>query len=121
MSFKELGLSEPILKSLEELDHKKPSEIQEQAIPIILAGKNVMAAAQTGTGKTAAFLLPVIENVLKKGHDGLAALVIVPTRELPLQIDQQVEGLGYFTGVSSLAIYGGKDGGSFGQEKGALT
>ena len=61
MLFKELGLSEPILKSLEELDHSKPSEIQEQAIPIILAGKNIMAAAQTGTGKTGSFVLPMLE------------------------------------------------------------
>jgi len=66
-------------------------------------------------------LLPVIEDILRHGHDGLVAMVIVPTRELAIQIDQQVEGLGYFTGVTSLAIYGGKDGISFGQEKQALT
>ena len=61
MSFKELGLSEPILRSLKDLDHSEPSEIQKQAIPIVLSGKNLMAAAQTGTGKTGSFVLPMIE------------------------------------------------------------
>ena len=100
---------------------EQPTAIQEQAIPLILDKKDLIGCAQTGTGKTAAFLLPVIEDILKHGHDGLAAMVIVPTRELAIQIDQQVEGLGYFTGVTSLAIYGGKDGVSFGQEKQALS
>ena len=95
--------------------------IQEQAIPIILDNKDIIGCAQTGTGKTAAFLLPIMQHVLKNNHNGVAALVIVPTRELALQIDQQVEGLGYFTGVGSVAIYGGGAGSSFEQEKQALT
>lgn len=108
-------------QGLEAIGFETPTKIQEEAIPRILEGKDIIGCAQTGTGKTAAFLLPVIENIIRQGHKGLAALVIVPTRELAIQIDQQVEGLGYFTGVSSLAIYGGKDGVSFGQEKEALT
>ncbi len=109
------------MQGLDAIGFEKPTAIQEQAIPQVLNKKDIIGCAQTGTGKTAAFLLPVIEDILRHGHDGLAALVIVPTRELAIQIDQQVEGLGYFTGVTSLAIYGGKDGVSFGQEKQALT
>lgn len=121
MKFADFKFEDHLNQGLEAIGFETPTAIQEQAIPHILDGKDIIGCAQTGTGKTAAFLLPVIENVLRKGHDGLAALVIVPTRELAIQIDQQVEGLGYFTGVSSLAIYGGKDGVSFGQEKEALT
>ena len=121
MKFVDFKFDEHLNQGLDAIGFENPTAIQEQAIPHILNGKDIIGCAQTGTGKTAAFLLPVIENVLRKGHDGLAALVIVPTRELAIQIDQQVQGLGYFTGVSSLAIYGGKDGVSFGQEKEALT
>ncbi len=121
MKFSDFNFDEHLNQGLEAIGFEKPTSIQEQAIPHILAKKDIIGCAQTGTGKTAAFLLPVIEDILRKSHDGLAALVIVPTRELAIQIDQQVEGLGYFTGVSSLAIYGGKDGVSFGQEKQALS
>ena len=121
MKFSDFNFDEHLNQGLEAIGFEKPTAIQEQAIPHILENKDIIGCAQTGTGKTAAFLLPVIENILRHGHDGLTALVIVPTRELAIQIDQQVEGLGYFTGVSSLAIYGGKDGVSFGQEKQALS
>jgi ATP-dependent RNA helicase RhlE len=121
LKFSDFNFDEHLNSGLEAIGFEKPTSIQEQAIPHILQKKDIIGCAQTGTGKTAAFLLPVIEDILKHGHDGLAALVIVPTRELAIQIDQQVEGLGYFTGVSSLAIYGGKDGVSFGQEKQALS
>ncbi len=121
MKFTDFKFDEHLNQGLEAIGFEKPTAIQEQAIPHILAKKDIIGCAQTGTGKTAAFLLPVIEDILRKGHDGLIALIIVPTRELAIQIDQQVEGLGYFTGVSSLAIYGGKDGVSFGQEKQALS
>ena len=93
MLFKELGLSEPILKSLEELDHKEPSEIQEQAIPMILAGKNIMAAAQTGTGKTGSFVLPMLEMLNEKAKPyakNAHALVLTPTRELAAQVRENV-------------------------------
>lgn len=121
MKFSDFNFDDHLNQGLEAIGFEKPTAIQEQAIPHILKNKDIIGCAQTGTGKTAAFLLPVIEDILRNGHDGLVALIIVPTRELAIQIDQQVEGLGYFTGVSSLAIYGGKDGVSFGQEKQALS
>lgn len=103
------------------MGYENATPIQELAIPIVLKGKDMIGCAQTGTGKTAAFLLPVIQQILKNKTKGVAALIIVPTRELAIQIDQQVEGLGYFTGVGSMAIYGGGDGSSFEQEKQALS
>jgi len=121
LKFSEFNFNEHLQEGLNAIGFEKPTAIQEQAIPFVLDKKDIIGCAQTGTGKTAAFLLPIIEDILKHGHDGLAAMVIVPTRELAIQIDQQVEGLGYFTGVTSLAIYGGKDGVSFGQEKQALS
>jgi len=121
LKFSDFNFDEHLSQGLDAIGFKTPTLIQEQAIPHILEKKDIIGCAQTGTGKTAAFLLPVIEDILRNGHDGLVALVIVPTRELAIQIDQQVEGLGSFTGVSSLAIYGGKAGLSFGQEKQALS
>lgn len=95
--------------------------IQEQAIPLALEEKDVIGIAQTGTGKTAAFLLPTVHRILSEPAEGkIRALVIVPTRELAVQIDQALEGLAYFTGVSSIPIYGGGDGSEFSQEKKAL-
>ena len=110
MLFKELGLSEPILKSLEELDHSKPSEIQEQAIPIILAGKNIMAAAQTGTGKTGSFVLPMLEMLHERPKPyakNVHALVLTPTRELAAQVRENVHKYGKFTNIKSTVVYGG--------------
>ena len=110
MLFKELGLSEPILKSLEELDHSKPSEIQEQAIPIILAGKNIMAAAQTGTGKTGSFVLPMLEMLHERPKPyakNVHALVLTPTRELAAQVRENVHRYGKFTNIKSTVVYGG--------------
>ena len=110
MLFKELGLSEPILKSLGELDHSKPSEIQEQAIPIILAGKNIMAAAQTGTGKTGSFVLPMLEMLHenpKPYAKNVHALVLTPTRELAAQVRENVHRYGKFTNIKSTVVYGG--------------
>jgi superfamily II DNA/RNA helicase len=100
---------------------EKPTPIQEQAIPIILSGKDLIACAQTGTGKTAAFVLPILHKLAENPSDTTNTLIIVPTRELALQIDQALQGFSYFTSVSSLAIYGGGDGISFEQEKKALT
>jgi ATP-dependent RNA helicase RhlE len=97
--------------------------VQEQVIPNILAGKDVIAAAQTGTGKTAAFLLPIINKLITEHHTThkINAVIIVPTRELAIQIAQILEGLSYFTSISSIAIYGGSDGNSFANEKKALS
>jgi superfamily II DNA/RNA helicase len=100
---------------------ENPTPIQEQAIPIILSNKDLIGCAQTGTGKTAAFLLPILNKLTANPTDLTNTLIIVPTRELALQIDQALQGFSYFTSVSSLAIYGGSDGSVFEQEKKALT
>jgi len=95
--------------------------IQAQTIPLILEGKDLIASAQTGTGKTAAFLLPVIHRIMgSENRNRIKAMVIVPTRELAVQIDQHMEGLSYSTQVSSIAIYGGTDGTTFLREKRSL-
>jgi superfamily II DNA/RNA helicase len=98
-----------------------PTPIQQQAIPIILKGSDIIACAQTGTGKTAAYLLPIINKIIPEHSDHFNTLIIVPTRELAIQIDQALQGFAYFTPVSHLAIYGGTGGISFEQEKKALT
>lgn len=101
----------------------KPTPIQAQAIPAALEGRDLIACAQTGTGKTAAFLLPLIEVIFgykPKVEKSIRALVIVPTRELALQIDQQMQAIAYFTPITSMAVYGGSDGASFDQQKAAL-
>ena len=95
--------------------------VQEFAIPVIMQGKDLIACAQTGTGKTAAYLLPILNNISREGHTGMHTLIIAPTRELVLQIDQQIEGFSYFTGASSLAVYGGGVGAAFDQQKSALV
>ena len=97
--------------------------VQEQVIIPILQGKDIIASAQTGTGKTAAFLLPIMNKIITEPHDDhlINALIIVPTRELAVQIAQSMEGLSYFTSISSIAVYGGGDGTSFVTEKKALS
>ncbi|MCE7990710.1 MAG: DEAD/DEAH box helicase [Roseivirga sp.] len=101
---------------------EKPTPIQEESIPVILDDKDIIAVAQTGTGKTAAFLLPVLHKISEqKIQEGqINTLVISPTRELAVQIDQQLEGLGYFTIATSMPVYGGGDGDGFAREKRAL-
>lgn len=102
------------------MGYKTPTPIQEQAIPVILQNKDLIACAQTGTGKTAAYLLPVIDHILRAPTRHLNALIIAPTRELVLQIDQQIDGMGYFCSVGSIAIYGGNDGITWEKQKHAL-
>ena len=123
MLFSDLKIIEPILKALRTEGYEKPTPIQEQAIPIVLDRKDLLGCAQTGTGKTAAFLLPLINNILGTVHDAssITAMIIVPTRELAIQISQHLEGLSYFTSISSIAVYGGGDGTSFTTEKKALS
>ena len=94
--------------------------IQEKAIPVILAGKDIIACAQTGTGKTASYLLPILNSIAKNPQEKIHSLILVPTRELALQIDQQVMGFGYFTGATSISVYGGGDGIGYEQQKRAL-
>ena len=122
MNFKDFKLEQAVNESIEAMGYEKPTPIQELSIPITLTGKDLIACAQTGTGKTAAFLLPVISQIIKKGNDQhkIKAVIVTPTRELAIQIDQQLAGMAYFANISSLAIYGGSDGTSFEVEKKAL-
>lgn len=122
LTFKDFDFDERLLSGIEANGYDTPTPVQEKVIPLILKGKDLIASAQTGTGKTAAFLLPVINRILNSPEsDHINALIIVPTRELAVQIAQNLEGLSYFTSVSSLAVYGGGDGASFVQERQALS
>ncbi|MCC6571339.1 MAG: DEAD/DEAH box helicase [Chitinophagales bacterium] len=105
------------------MNYTSTTPIQELAIPVILQGKDIIATAQTGTGKTAAFLLPIIHELVTGQHaeDTINTLILVPTRELAVQITQNLEAFSYFTPVSSMAIYGGGDGISYEAEKRALS
>ena len=120
MKFSELGLKDELLESLSYMGFEEATPIQQQAIPIILEGKDLIASAQTGTGKTAAFLLPVLNEILDNTNEGVKVLIVVPTRELAIQIDQQIEGISYTLGVSSLSIYGGGDGKEWANQKEVL-
>lgn len=122
MTFHDFGFNEQLLEGIDATGYKNATPIQEQVIPQILQGNDVIASAQTGTGKTAAFLLPIVHKIISSpNHDHVNALIIVPTRELAIQIAENLEGLSYFTSISSIAVYGGSDGGSFVREKQALT
>jgi len=122
LNFNEFGFDPLLIEGIKAMGFETATKIQELAIPLILEGRDLIGSAQTGTGKTAAFLLPITNKFLASDHDNrIKALIIVPTRELAVQIDQHMEGLSYFTSVSSIAIYGGTDGAAFTKEKQALT
>lgn len=121
MTFEELGLSDQLLEALDYMGFVDATPIQEQGIPQILAGRDMVACAQTGTGKTAAFVLPILHKLAVNPTSTTNTLIICPTRELAIQIDKQIQGLAYFVGVSSIAIYGGGDGDDFSIQKRALT
>ncbi len=121
MTFSDFNFEDSVSQALEAMGFDKPTPIQQQAIPAIMENKDMIACAQTGTGKTAAFVLPILNSIAKNGSSGkVSTLVIVPTRELAMQIDQQIEGFSYFTNATSIAIYGGGDGKTFDAEKKAL-
>ena len=120
MEFSSFNFEKEVVEGLEAMGFKEATPVQEKAIPIILEGKDIIAVAQTGTGKTAAFLLPVINKILKTDNKGVNTVVICPTRELAIQIDQQAQGLGYFAGVTSFPVYGGGDGTDYVRQKNAL-
>jgi ATP-dependent RNA helicase RhlE len=123
LTFADFGFDPLLMDGLNSMGYQKPTPIQAQSIPLILANHDLVACAQTGTGKTAAYLLPILEKVLhipsEERH--LTTLVLSPTRELAVQIDQQAEGLGYFTGVSTIAVYGGGGGSAFNQQQRAMV
>lgn len=124
MLFTELPLTDSLLEGLDAMNFKETTPIQEQAIPILLMKKDVIACAQTGTGKTAAFLLPLLNNLQTDDHDQnkVNAIIMAPTRELAQQIDQMMEGFSYYTPFSSVAVYGGNDGEAWDvQKKGLLN
>lgn len=123
MLFTELSLCESLLEGLQAMNFKETTPVQEQAIPVILNKKDVIACAQTGTGKTAAFLLPLLNNLQTEPHaeHKVNAIIMAPTRELAQQIDQQMEGFSYFTPFSSVAVYGGNDGEAWNTQKRGLT
>lgn len=119
-SFKDFGLHHLIIEGIDAVGFDQPTPIQEQIIPLILEGNDVIGCAQTGTGKTAAYLLPVLHKIMQNPVDGINTIIIAPTRELALQIARQIEGFGYFLNISSLALYGGTSGMEWEQQKKAL-
>ena len=123
MNFTEFGFDDQLLDGIDAMGYKTATPVQEQVIPNIIAGKDIIAAAQTGTGKTAAFLLPVIHKLITQHHEGhkINAMIIVPTRELAVQIAQTLEGISYYTSISFIEVYGGTGGAPFANEKKALT
>lgn len=109
MKFNELKLSESLLAGLRDVKFEETTAIQEKAIPHLLEGKDLIGVAQTGTGKTGAFVIPIMEKVLQSNRDGVKALILSPTRELASQIDEQIFAIGYHAGISSATVIGGSD------------
>ena len=122
MDFYDLDLNDLVLDALDDMNFTDTTPIQEHAIPPILAGRDIVGVAQTGTGKTAAYLLPVLSKLQDGGypHDAINCIVMAPTRELAQQIDQALQGFSYYLDVSNLAVYGGNDGIRYEQEKRAM-
>ena len=119
MRFDEFGFERGIQDAVDAMNFTECTPIQEKAIPVIMEGRDLIGVAQTGTGKTAAYLLPVLNSLANGGYpeNAVNCVIMSPTRELAQQIDQQVEGFSYFASVSSVAVYGGNDGIRFEQEK----
>jgi ATP-dependent RNA helicase RhlE len=108
MTFKELELIDPILKALDKQGYTTPTPIQEQAIPYILQQRDLLGCAQTGTGKTAAFAIPIIQNLLKSAfRPGIKVLILTPTRELAIQIDESFAAYGSETKIRNTVVFGG--------------
>ena len=120
LQFEDFGLHPDLLDALDDMGFREPTPIQQQAIPQALDGKDVLAIAQTGTGKTAAFLLPVLDRICRKQIADVDTLILTPTRELAMQIETQIEGLSYYSGISSIPVYGGRDGHALDSERAAM-
>ncbi|BAX79189.1 DEAD/DEAH box helicase [Labilibaculum antarcticum] len=120
MKFSEFNFTPELMDGLDSMGFETPSPVQELAIPQIIANKDLICCAQTGTGKTAAYLLPIMDKIQKNKIDGFSTLILVPTRELAMQIDQQMEGFGYFVSITSLSVYGGGDSSVWDQQKRGL-
>jgi len=122
LDFTSFNFESRVMEGIDAMNFTTPTPIQQQVIPEIMSGRDAIACAQTGTGKTAAFLLPIINQIVTgPPGDYIKCLVIVPTRELAIQISQQLEGFSYFTGISSLAVFGGGDGANYANERKAFT
>lgn len=121
MKFSEFGLHDQLLEALDYMGFEEATPIQELSIPIIKEGKDIIACAQTGTGKTAAFILPILNEYADKDYKTVTTLVLSPTRELAIQIDRQIQGFAYFLGVQSIPVYGGGGGEDFNQQQKALS
>jgi len=117
LDFKDFNFNPDLLEGLLAMGFRNATPIQEQAIPLILAKKDLIACAQTGTGKTGAYLLPIMNRIAETKERHNNTLILAPTRELAQQIDLQVEALSYFTNISSLTVYGGGDGIAYEQQK----
>jgi ATP-dependent RNA helicase RhlE len=121
-TFYDFGFHDAVLDGIEAMGYNNATPIQEMTIPISITGRDLIACAQTGTGKTAAYLLPTMHRILEeKDRTSIHTLIIAPTRELALQIDNAVTGFAYFTRISNIAVYGGGSGESFDREKKALS
>ncbi|MEO8474508.1 MAG: DEAD/DEAH box helicase [Chryseolinea sp.] len=120
MTFNDFNFDQRLVDGLLSMGFNTPTPIQQQAIPVIQEGRDLIACAQTGTGKTAAYLLPILDKIIRADKRHLNTLIIAPTRELAQQIDQQIEGIGYFIGVSSISVYGGGDGATWDQQRRAM-
>jgi superfamily II DNA/RNA helicase len=120
LTFSDFNFHPRLVEGLDSMGYEKPTPVQEMTIPVILQNHDLIACAQTGTGKTAAYVLPLLNKIVEEHTRHLNTLVIAPTRELALQIDQQVEGFAYFLGVSSLSVYGGSDGATWDQQRKAM-
>ncbi|MGB0806836.1 MAG: DEAD/DEAH box helicase [Salibacteraceae bacterium] len=121
MGFKKFNLNASLQEGIDAMQYTSPTPVQEQALPIILKNEDLMGFAQTGTGKTAAFLIPILQKLDGNTKPGIKCLILVPTRELAQQIEVNLTGLGYFTSVSSQAVYGGNQGDLFSEQKNSIT
>jgi superfamily II DNA/RNA helicase len=121
MTFRELKLNDQLIEAIDHMGFENATPIQELAIPLILNNKDLIACAQTGTGKTAAFVLPILHKLTGKPDTSINTLILVPTRELALQIDQEIQGLSYFVSVGSIPVYGGGDGKNWSEQKQILS
>lgn len=120
MKFIDFGFSPSLEEGLDSMGFEEATPIQEKTIPTIIDGKDIIACAQTGTGKTASYLLPILNKIAAHPRENITSLILVPTRELAVQIDQQIMGFGYFTGATSICVYGGGDGAGYEQQRRAL-
>ena len=120
MDFEEFGLEPEVEDGVYAMGYTTATPIQEQAMPVIMDGRDLVGCAQTGTGKTAAFLLPIINKCMLDDSGKIKCLILAPTRELAIQIDNQINGLGYYCGVGSIPIYGGGQSDVFRHKKAPL-